>query len=379
MTLCRDWERMVTFLAQIRNLRSREETFYLNRLHQAMWRSFSPSNAFTFRIPLAVAGLILLGIWVSNCQPIAIAPHAKPDVLPIINAHFHLNHDMPAETLIALMESAGVQRMVLMARYLRDGKTDDAQSREYARQYPERFIPFIGGQRPELRLAQRWFNPDQVANRLLAETEEKLRSGAFYGVGELIIRHYSYPIPGHGQAGEVDIPPDTPLMRAFAALGAKYAVPLTIHAEAEPQVVQGMTTLLAHNRKAKIIWAHSCGRSAAKAIRELLIKYPNLLCDLANMVRGVNPRGRGYGDYFPRQTPWIHLIEDGSGHLYDDMKKLYEDFPDRFLLGTDNAHTASLRQFVPRILRFRELLSGLTIQTAQRIAYRNAEELFQRR
>jgi Tat protein secretion system quality control protein TatD with DNase activity len=327
-------------------------------------------------IILMIACLSLLGAAVSCAPTGAKAPHGEAEALPIINVHMHLTHDMAAETLMALMESAGVKRMVLMARYLREGKGSDEQSLEYARKYPGRFIPFVGGQRPELRSPQRWLNPDEVAKRLLVETEGKLRSGAFYGVGELILRHYSYKIPGGGQAGELDIPPDTPLMRGFVDLGAQYNVPLTIHAEAEPQVVSGLVSLLKYNPKAKIIWAHSCGRSSAKAIRELLAQYPNLLCDLANMVRGVNPQGRGYGDYFPRSTPWIHLIEDGAGRLYEDMRKLYEDFPDRFLLGTDNAHTPSLRQFVPRLLRFRQLLSGLSIQTAERIAYRNAEDLF---
>ncbi|MBI4279814.1 MAG: amidohydrolase family protein [Armatimonadetes bacterium] len=293
----------------------------------------------------------------------------------------HLNKNMPAAQLIALMDSAGVTQSVLMARYYRGdrsgGEGSDEQALSYAKQYPGRFLPFVAGQRPELLEQKRWLEPDEVAKKLLEQVEERLRSGEFSGLGELIIRHHSYMIPQAAQMGsEVDIPVDTPLMRAFADLAARYQVPMTIHAEAEPRVVPGMVSLLEYNPKARIIWAHSCGRSSAKAIREMLTRHPNLFCDLGDMTR---IPASGYGNYWPRQTPSIFLIEDGTGRLYDDMKALYEEFSDRFVLGTDNAHTPSLRSYEARIRRWRQLLSGLSAGTARRLAHLNAEQLFTRK
>ncbi|MBI2360203.1 MAG: hypothetical protein HYV04_15115, partial [Deltaproteobacteria bacterium] len=202
-----------------------------------------------------------ISLFAASCVR-AVAPHAEPEKLSIIDAHGHLNGDMRAETLIALMDRAGVSRMVLMARYYASarsgGSGSDEQALEYSRKHPGRFIPFVAGQRTSLgqRNLSRWLKPDSVAEKLLLEAEHKLRSVEFYGLGEFIIRHYDYQ--AHGQGGsELDIPVDTPLMRRFVSLAEKFRVPLLLHAEGEPDVVNGMKSLLEYNPKAKVIWAHN--------------------------------------------------------------------------------------------------------------------------
>lgn len=329
------------------------------------------------QIPLAA--MMLAGLFAAGCVQ-AVAPYAGPEKLPIIDSHGHLNGDISAETLIALMNRSGVNRMVLMARYFTSaydaGSGSDEQALDYSRRYLGRFIPFVAGQRGSLgqRNRSRWLKPDGVAEKLLLEAEQKLRSAEFYGLGEFIIRHYDYEAHGQG-GGEVDIPVDTPLMRRFAVLAEKFRVPLLLHAEGEPEVVNGMRSLLEYNPKAKVIWAHNCGRSSTEIIGQMLTRYTNLICDLGGML---NASFAGYGRYWPRATQWMHLIEDGSGQLYPEMKSLYERFPDRFLIGTDPAHTPALAHYENRIHRFRQLLSNLGPETAQRLAFKNAEALFRR-
>jgi hypothetical protein len=108
----------------------------------------------------------------------------------------------------------------------------------------------------------------------------------------------------------------------------------------------------------------------------MLARYHNLSCDLGGMP---NAPFAPYGGYWPKKTPWMFLIEDGNGELFPEMKALYEAFPDRFFLGTDPAFTPALRAYTRRIERFRQLLSGLTPETARRLAFQNANELFQKR
>ena len=97
------------------------------------------------------------------------------------------------------------------------------------------------------------------------------------------------------------------------------------------------------------------------------------MCDLGGMSA---PGKAGYGTMWPRRTPWIHLIEDGQGNLLPDVAALFEEFPERFMVGTDAAHTPALQGYVPRIARFRRLLSQLKPETAAKLAYRNAERVF---
>ena len=304
---------------------------------------------------------------------------ANAVVLPIIDAHGHLNGDMSAERLVHLMEAAGVKSMVLMVRYYQGtragGNGSDEQALEFARRFPGRFIPFVAGQRGELggRNRRVWESRTSIGDDFLQQAEKKLQTGHYFGLGEFILRHYAYSNFGTQGGDDVDLPADSYLMHRIAKLGVKYRVPVLIHLEAEPDKVKEMAHLLDTERSTKFIWAHNCGRSSAPQIREFLIRYPNLMCDLGGMTA---TQTGGYGRYWPKKTPWIHLIEDGSGKLFPEMQILFEEFPDRFLLGTDAAHTPALDMYVERINRFRELLSQLRRETAEKIAYKNAQKLF---
>lgn len=99
------------------------------------------------------------------------------------------------------------------------------------------------------------------------------------------------------------------------------------------------------------------------------------MCDLGHMFNGPRTLG-GYGKYWPRKTPWIHLVQNDNGSLVPEMKELFESFPDRFLIGTDTAHTPVLRFYEYRIAIFRVFLAQLSAPTARKIGFENAEALF---
>jgi hypothetical protein len=324
---------------------------------------------------LGVSGFSLLNAVGSG----AADNQVNSNVLPIIDAHGHLNGDMPAERLVQLMDVAGVKSMVLMARYYQGarsaGNGSDEQALEFVRRFPGRFIPFVAGQHGNLGGRNRhvWEGPTQIGDNFLRQAEKKLQSGHYFGLGEFILRHYAYTNFGTQGGDDVDLPVNSYLMHRIAEAGVKYSVPVLFHLEAEPDKATAMAQLLETKRGTKFIWAHSCGRSSAQQIREFLTRYPNLMCDLGGMTA---TRQGGYGNYWPKQTPWIHLIEDGSGKLFPEVKALFEEFPDRFLLGTDAAHTPAMDFYVERIIRFRKLLSQLRPVTAENLAYGNAQRLF---
>lgn len=324
---------------------------------------------------LGIGGLSLLNAVASG----ATDNQVDSNVLPIIDAHGHLNGDMSAERLVQLMDAAGVKSMVLMARYFQGarsgGNGSDEQALEFARRFPGRFIPFVAGQRGDLggRNRQVWESATEIGDNFLRQAERKLQAGGYFGLGEFILRHYAYTNFRTQGGNDVDRPVNSYLIHRIADVAVKYSLPVLIHLEAEPDKVTAMAQLLETKRGTKFIWAHHCGRSSAQQIREFLTRYPNLTCDLGGMTA---TRQGGYGRYWPKRTPWMHLIEDGSGTLFPEVKLLFEEFPDRFLLGTDAAHTPALDFYVERIHRFRELLSQLRPVTAEKLAYGNAQRLF---
>ncbi len=290
--------------------------------------------------------------------------------LPMIDAHGHIQKRMSADDLIRLMDLAGVSRIVLQPT-LGEGGTDE-QALDYARRFPGRFIPFIGFQDGPLATpAELWLRPDKRELDFLDQVEDKLKSRKFFGWGEITLRYYGHPAAGGGRAEpEVNRPADSPLMFRIAELATHYQAPMNIHAEGEPLVVAAMERLLTAYPNARVIWAHNCGRQAAVEIRRLLNRHENLFCDLGAMTNT-----NGYGSGWPRAMPWTALVDDQSGHLFPEMKELFEEFSDRFMVGMDVYFYDSYQFYFPRAVRFRAWFTQLTPTTAAKLAHQNAERI----
>lgn len=320
-------------------------------------------------IPIIVAVAVFL--------PVADAG-ADPYDGPIFDAHGHMGASFDPATINRVMDSNNVTRQVLMARYY-PGKADDVAGRdelslEMAASHPGRFVPLVGMQRPELTGSDKWHDPPVEIESLLHETEWKLASGKFYGIGELIVRHFAYSRSRHA---EQENPIYSTFTRRLSAIAMRFDVPIVIHMEGEPGLVADFSRLIDENKTVRYVWAHNCGRSRAEVIRSMLEKHATLFCDLASMTN-VGPKTQSYGTGWPRSEPYTALIEDGGGHLFPDMKKLFEDFPDRFTLGMDVAHARGMnsRNYSRRVNRFRQLLGQLTPKNAKLIAEDNALHLF---
>ena len=133
----------------------------------------------------------------------------------------------------------------------------------------------------------------------------------------------------------------------LADLAAKFNMPIDLHMEAieretailarlksplNPTIlkpnIDGFERLLAHNRGAKIIWVHlgwdNTSQRSVELTRRLLNKHPNLYLSI-RLASGMRER--------KVDSPSFPL--DKNGRLKADWLKLFQDFPDHFLLGSD--------------------------------------------
>lgn len=304
-------------------------------------------------------------------------PAAQPYEGPIVDAHGHLGASFDWEAMVGMMDSNNVTRRTVMARYYPgpEGQLDlpgsDEDALRLAERFPGRFFPLVGMQQPLLTGPGKWRSPDREVERLIAETERKLASGRFVGIGEFIVRHWSY---SRGPHAEQDNPIYSTFMRRMSAIAARFDVPMVVHMEGYPALVEEFSKLLAEYPGARFVWAHNCGRSKAPVIRGMLTRHPNLFCDVSNMT---NVGATGYGTGWPRMEEFTALIER-DGVLFPDMKALYEAFPDRFMLGMDVAHAPgnNPQNYSRRANRFRELLGQLKPETAGKFAESNAIRIF---
>ena len=292
----------------------------------------------------------------------------------IVDAHGHIGASFKVTKIIEDMDKNGVSKQIVMARAYpgpegdSDLPGDDQLALKLAETYPGRFYPLVGMQRPLLTGAHKWTTPDADIESLIRQTESKLASGKFFGIGEFIVRHWAY---SPGRHAEQENPIYSELMRRFSVLAAKYDVPMVIHMEGYPTLVDDFSRLITENPGTRYVWAHNCGRSKAAVIGNLLSRFPNLFCDLGGMTAEV----KGYGTGWPRKEEFTALIEQ-YGVLFPEMKSLYEEFPNRFMLGMDVAHAPAMRIYEGRVRRSRELLQQLSPETRAMIAEQNAIRIY---
>jgi len=316
----------------------------------------------------------------------ALAPASTPiptpkGLLPLIDAHNHLPRGVKIEQVIRLMDEAGVRATTLMPVYYGGNRTqgqgisDEDLVLKFYEKNPDRIIPILGMQRPLLLSPDRWNSPDKAAERLLSFAESKLQTGSFRGLGEFILWHYPYSFPAGPRGGTIKIPADAPLMKRFLELAAGYLVPVIIHYEIDDESFSALKRMLEDGRRTTIILAHG-GRPTPPTLKAILDEYPNVYCDLGGMTRH-----GGYGRISGGQGQWTvkNPIDDGTGHLRREWKALYEQYPDRFMIGTDLAHPEPWvisGHYKQCIDDFRSLLSDLSPGAAEKIGFRNAQRLF---
>lgn len=142
--------------------------------------------------------------------------------------------------------------------------------------------------------------------------------------------------------------------------------------------------LLAHERGARIVWAHAgvdhTGILSADLIRRMMTKHPNLYMSLKA----------------PPQSPQANAPLAAEGRLRPDWRRLISDFPDRFVIGTDRFYGSStvsmapggrigqkasagnifMERTVPMTAAAQTLLSQLPPQLAQRVAVENVKAIY---
>lgn len=301
-------------------------------------------------------------LWAMGCRnhlthAAASQGEREQSALSFIDTHSHLDgvyrlggvwesdYDAAARTAMTTMDEAGVQKSLLLPppfppHYPR--RYDYSVLAEVVKNYPDRFS-FLGGGgllNPMIHAVP----ADQVTTEIRQEFEAKateiIAAGAA-GFGEMTALHLSF-FENHPF---LEGPPDHPLFLLLSDIAARADMPIDLHMEAVTQDINlptGFSTppnpsvlhenikaferLLAHNRKARIVWAHvgwdNTGHMTVSLLRRLLHQHSNLFMSIKILT--------GVGRQIVANRP---LQEDGS--IRPEWLELIHDFPDRFVIGSD--------------------------------------------
>jgi predicted TIM-barrel fold metal-dependent hydrolase len=166
---------------------------------------------------------------------------------------------------------------------------------------------------------------------IIAHVEGRLKANTYAGIGEF-----------HVFGADADLP----VMRRMVALAKERKIFLHAHSDAD-----AVARIFKQNPQALVLWAHS-GFDQADKVRAMLTEHKTLWADLAFR-----------NDHAP------------SGQLDATWKKLFLDFPERFMVGTDTDVPERWHYVVEHAGYSRTWLAGLPAEVADNIAYRNAERL----
>lgn len=282
---------------------------------------------------------------------LSFSVHAEP--LPLIDVHAHFESlpfkDFAASSKSALasMDRLGIAQSLLMPppRATLNEKTnyDIEELRDAVKANSDRFALLGGGGSLGFMLHNTPANAvsEEVRTSFRKRAEALVALGAV-GFGEIPIEHFSLPNMGPRHAYSV-VDADHPLLFLLADIAADKEVPIDVHFDLvpddmplpdilksppNPRQLKGnlpaFERLLAHNPRARIVWSHvghePIQTRGPTVVRRMLQAYPNLYMSF-RINRGGPP-------------PTMAMSREGA--LKPGWLQLIQDFPDRFMLGSDS-------------------------------------------
>ena len=328
----------------------------------------------------------------ANPAPDQLAPTPSDETIryDVVDSHLHyvdfLQQTDGYEALVAAMDSCGVSQAVIFGMAMAKQWDEDADQKpsyylsndsrcyyysgtdfitiEQLKAQPAevqaRFLPFVCGVNPNDRLAV-----DHIAQLL------DMHPDTFCGIGEFMSRHDDLTALTYGEPPHLD----HPAFFAIFDLAAERGLPVLVHhnitAANTPEVLylDELKAALAHNRDAKIIWAH-IGISRRVEVPHLASIADGLLSENENL--WIDISWIVYNYYFLEENP--DGFEDGDS--MDDWAALMEKWPDRFMVGTDKV--GHWETYPGEVTKYYALLDKLAPETARKICHDNILGLVKR-
>jgi hypothetical protein len=261
------------------------------------------------------------------CLIACIAWNAVAEELPFFDGHLHYSgnawDETPPEKAIKYLDEANIPRALLSSTPI------EGTLKLYALD-PKRFVPelrvYHKATSYETWLVERanWWRADDTMPFL----ENELKRGIYVGIGEFHL---------FGAEAESDV------IKRLVNLSVEKKLHLHAHSDA-----QAIETLMSHNAKAKILWAHAGMSTPVATVGEWMARYPAMYVELSYRYDVVK------GDEI--DPAW---------------KELFLKYPDRFVMGSDT-WTPSRWPELPAIATwYRGWLSKLPREVSENIAFKN--------
>jgi len=310
---------------------------------------------------------------------------------PIVDTHAHL--DPPPQEIInkdllhgivESLDTAGVTAIIIMPVPNEGHMTNNSMGTEQRKELRhidiEKIKIFSGSE-----YISNWLHDiyrdgynDNELNEVLGRLTEDLDDPELSGIGEIGLYHFNKT----GHQNIIEYPPTfTPFLEIVGLISGRDTW-LDLHAEPvdpdgisyETQVFGGLNILFTKYPNLKLILSHTAMTNPTN-VRRILETYPNVMMNFKPITN---------------HNKWRNLepITSSEGLLYSDWAELFEEMPDRFMVGTDEKFGRSKKgmsdtelnnasKYLGDISQMRRILGSINPDAAELIAYKNAERIFQ--
>ena len=285
------------------------------------------------RAVLAVAIAVL-----GSASIVRSARAAQPYAGPLFDAHLHYNEEAfaayPIADAFGRMQRSGVRAIIANSRP-NDGTRQLADASAQAAAAGITVVPFVRLYRNRDDYTG-WFKDETIHEMVLKELERGTAAGAYRGLGEF---HLYDSANANG-----------PIARKLMQLAKQRDLVVLAHVDDA-----AIDLLMAHAPGTRLIWAHTgIGGASVARVRELLRRHASLFGELS---------------YRPGLT-------GADGLLSPEWAALFNEQPQRFMVGSDTGVNARWSDYEPLMAQYRHWLGALPAAAAQRIAWSNAAGLF---
>ncbi len=311
---------------------------------------------------------------------------------PLYDAHVHLDppkngviREESIRKIVETINGVDVDGMNFMptpneGHLLKKGASNGAEYRKKLRQ--------IGGDKIRLfcgsEYISNWLDKayhsgydkselDHVLDRLSQDLDDP----QCLGIGEIGLYHFNKS----GKQNVIEYPPEFPPFLEIIGLIAKKGKWVDLHAEPvdpygksyEKQVFGGLALLFRGYPGLKLILSHTAMTNPTNA-RRILETYPNIMMNFKPI---------------KKHKRWKNLepVTNTRGRLYEDWATLFEEMPERFMVGTDEKfgrrgkgvlapRGVKMEKYYKTIKRFRKILGSINPEAARLIAHDNADRIF---
>jgi hypothetical protein len=254
-------------------------------------------------------------------------PGLEAEQLPIFDTHVHYKEPawapFPPKSIIALMQKHNVVKALVSS-------SPDEGTRMLYREDPERIIPFLRPYHGSVT-SRNWHDDESIIDYF----EKRLEMPIYQGLGEFHIHDL--------------MDADSPVIRKTVQLAVERD--LYIHVHSNHVAVE---TIFSYEPRVKVLWAHAGMSDPPEVVSDMFDRYENLWVDISIREYEIAP----------------------GGTLDPAWEKLFVDHPDRITIGSDTWVNAQWERYGDIIAFDRHWLGQLPPDIARKIAFENAQRLF---